>query len=96
MTRKDYERVAAAILGERTRAVAQGGGSYLTVVDQLVTLGRLAGRLAETFAHGNERFDEGRFFAACGMSEEEVATVKEWHEFHRLAVLRSLTEKAGA
>lgn len=95
MTRKDYERIAAAILGERASAEAREC-DISKRIDQWVTLGRLAGRLAQIFAHDNERFDEGRFFAACGMSEEEVAAVKEYHEYHRLALLRSLTEKAGA
>lgn len=95
MTRKDYELIAAAILGERASAEAREC-DISKRIDQWVTLGKLAVRLSQVFAHGNERFDSDRFLAACGMSDEEIAATREYHEFHRLALLRSLTEKAGA
>ena len=58
MTRKDYERIAAAV--REARECSRGN------FEQEIGVSRVAHRLAYALLNDNERFDTDRFLAACG------------------------------
>lgn len=62
MTRKDYIAIAE-IIRRHKEVYDMDGATLASVAESLATLARA----------DNERFDEERFYAACGMPNQEWA-----------------------
>ncbi len=65
MSRKDYELIARAIYG----SLIQSG--KLDAQDCYIEQYKMTTkRVAEALEYTNPRFDKGKFFAACGVSQD--------------------------
>lgn len=74
MTKKDYERIAAALAAASPTLVSQSDriretGGPIADRSALWVWERVKTRLADALAADNPRFDRSRFYAACGYQE---------------------------
>ena len=64
MTKKDYEKIAAVLRGFVTPGV--------DIATQYCPVDILAENIAAVFAADNDRFNRGRFLAACGIDGADM------------------------
>lgn len=66
MTKKDYERLAKAVLDTQARIIQDETVHGLIADAQLRGVRRTAAHLADALKAENDRFDTVRFLKACG------------------------------
>lgn len=71
MTKKDYELIADAIIGEAFTSYNPSDEDF-DLVDGMDydTVEQLAGAIADALKRDNPRFDRSRFLKACGLEAQ--------------------------